>query len=83
MDSIFHTVTSCQSPCGLNTGISYPLANGPGGFDSGQLGLGIPATGQISWSTSAKLGPGTYTFFCRIHPWMRGVFRIISSTGGT
>jgi plastocyanin len=23
------------------------------------------------------LPPGTYTFFCRIHPWMRGVFRII------
>ena len=84
MMSIFHTVTSCQSPCGLNTGISYPLANGAGGFDSGQLGLGTPATGKLSWSTSAKLPPGTYTFYCRIHPWMRGVFRIISSsTGGT
>src|ERR1700721_1195650 len=53
MASIFHTVTSCQSPCGLNTGISYPLANGAGGFDSGQLGLGTPATGKLSWSTSA------------------------------
>ena len=58
MASIFHTVTSCQNPCGLNTGISYPLANGAGGFDSGQLGLGIPATGKLSWSTSAKLPPG-------------------------
>jgi hypothetical protein len=77
MDSIFHTVTSCQNPCGLNTGISYPLANGPGGYDSGQLGLGAPATGKLSWSTPTSLRPGTYTFYCRIHPFMRGVFRIV------
>ena len=32
LDSVFHTVTSCQDPCGLNTGISYPLANGTGGL---------------------------------------------------
>jgi hypothetical protein len=75
--SVFHTVTSCQNPCGLNTGISYPLANGTGGYDSGQLGLGTPATGKLSWSTPANLAPGTYTFFCRIHPFMRGVFRIV------
>ena len=75
--SIFHTITACQNPCGLNTGISYPLANGAGGYDSGQLGLGAPATGKLDWSTPANLPPGTYTFFCRIHPFMRGVFRII------
>jgi hypothetical protein len=75
--SIFHTVTSCQNPCGLNTAISYPLANGAGGFDSGQLGLGTPATGQLDWSTPKNLAPGVYTFYCRIHPFMRGVFRII------
>jgi hypothetical protein len=77
LDSVFHTVTSCQNPCGLNTGISYPLANGPGNYDSGQLGLGSPATGKLSWTTPTNLKPGTYTFFCRIHPFMRGVFRII------
>jgi plastocyanin len=77
LDSVFHTVTACANPCGLNTGISYPLANGPGGYDSGQLGLGTPANGKLSWSTPAALKPGTYTFFCRIHPFMRGVFRVI------
>jgi hypothetical protein len=77
MASIFHTVTTCQNPCGLNTGISYPLANGAGGFDSGQLGLGSPAVGQLSWSTPKNLKPGTYTFFCRIHPFMRGMFTIL------
>lgn len=76
-DSIFHSVTSCQYPCGLNTGISYPLANGAGNYDSGQLGPTLPAVGRITWSTPTTLKPGTYTFFCRIHPFMRGVLRVI------
>jgi hypothetical protein len=75
--SIFHTVTSCKNPCNLNYGIAYPLANGTGKFDSGQLGVGLPGVGRLTWSTPADLPPGTYTFFCRIHPWMRGVFRIV------
>jgi hypothetical protein len=75
LQSIFHTVTSCKSPCSLNYGISYPLASGL--FDSGQLGVGTPGVGRLTWSTPKSLPPGTYTFFCRIHPWMRGVFRIV------
>jgi hypothetical protein len=77
IQSIWHTVTSCQDPCGLDTGISYPLANGAGGFDSAQLGVGTPASGSLTWSTPKGLKTGTYTFYCRIHPFMRGVFRII------
>jgi hypothetical protein len=77
LNSVFHSVTACQFPCTGNTGISYPLANGAGGFDSGQLGAATPAIGKLSWNTPANLPPGTYTFFCRIHPFMRGVFRII------
>jgi hypothetical protein len=76
-NSVFHTVTSCQNPCGLDTGISYPLANGAGNYDSAQLGFGTPAADRLSWSTPAKLKPGTYTFFCRIHPFMRGAFRVV------
>jgi plastocyanin len=75
--SIFHTVTDCQNPCGLNTGISYPLANGPVNFDSGQLGFGTPASNTLTWSTPTGLKPGLYTYFCRIHPFMRGVFRVV------
>ncbi|HEY6396882.1 MAG TPA: hypothetical protein VIX82_05460 [Solirubrobacteraceae bacterium] len=74
--SIFHSITSCKNPCGLNTGISYPLANGAG-FDSAQLGPATPASGLLTWQTPASLPPGTYTYYCRIHPFMRGVFRII------
>jgi plastocyanin len=77
MASIFHTVTSCQGSCRLNYGIAYPLAGGAGDFDSGELGVGLPGVGRLSWSTPRSLPPGTYTFFCRIHPWMRGVFRIV------
>jgi hypothetical protein len=77
LTSIFHTITSCQYPCGFDTGISYPLANGAGNYDSAQLGFGTPAAGRISWSTPTNLAPGTYTYFCRIHPFMRGVFRVI------
>ncbi len=75
--SVFHTVTACKDPCGLNYGIAYPLANGAGNFDSGELGVGLPGVGRLNWSTPTNLPPGTYTFFCRIHPWMRGVFRIV------
>jgi hypothetical protein len=75
--SIWHSVTACQSPCGLDTGISYPLANGAGNYDSGQLGFGTPAIDRLNWSTPTSLAPGTYTYYCRIHPFMRGAFRIV------
>jgi plastocyanin len=79
-DAIFHSVTSCAKPCELNSAISYPLANVAdlvGGYDSGQLGIGTPGTGKLTWSTPSSLKPGLYTYFCRIHPFMRGVFRIV------
>jgi hypothetical protein len=77
MASVFHTVTSCRAPCSLNTGISYPLANVSGGFDSAELGYGTPARNSLSWSTPKGLKPGLYTYFCRIHPFMRGMFMVI------
>jgi hypothetical protein len=76
ISSVFHTVTSCENPCAMNYGISYPVANGAGNFDSGELGVGLPGVGTLKWSTPTDLPAGTYTFYCRIHPWMRGVFRI-------
>ena len=78
--SIPHTVTACEAPCNGSTGISYPLANGPHQFDSGQLDYGPPnvtaAAQRSTWSTPSNLPPGTYTYFCRIHPFMRGAFRV-------
>jgi plastocyanin len=77
---ILHTVTSCRAPCNRTTGVSYPLADGDVGFDSGQLGYGpegySPAAQRADWYTPQDLEPGTYTYFCRVHPYMRGAFRV-------
>ncbi|MGZ8649099.1 MAG: cupredoxin domain-containing protein [Solirubrobacteraceae bacterium] len=78
--TIFHTITSCRAPCNRTTGIAYPLADGPVEFDSGELGFGpagfTPAANRDTWSTPANLTPGTYNYFCRVHPFMRGAFRV-------
>jgi plastocyanin len=75
----FHTITACKQPCNRTTGIAYPVADGPVDFDSGELGgNGAPPTnGLKSWSTPSDLPPGTYSYFCRIHPFMRGSFRVV------
>jgi plastocyanin len=81
---IFHTITACKSPCNRSTGIGYPLANGPVTFDSGELGFGpagfTPAANRDTWTVPRSLPVGTYTYFCRIHPFMRGSFRVVSTT---
>jgi hypothetical protein len=78
--TIYHTITSCRAPCNRTAGIAYPLANGPVEFDSGELGFGpaglTPAANRDTWSTPTNLDAGTYNYFCRIHPFMRGAFRV-------
>jgi plastocyanin len=74
---VYHSITSCKAPCNRATGIAYPLANSKLQFESGTLGTETPpATGALQWSTPSNLKPGTYTYFCRIHPFMRGAFRV-------
>ena len=77
---IFHTITACKAPCNRSTGISYPLADGEIDFDSGELGFGPPgltaAENTVTWETPKDLRAGTYTYFCRVHPYMRGAFRV-------
>jgi plastocyanin len=119
----FHTITACKAPCNRSSGIKYPLADGTGQFDSGELGYGptintegfyeggdvmtpispvlnIPAPaarcagngpkglvaainngciGAARWKTPKSLGPGTYSYFCRVHPFMRGAFKVVPS----
>ena len=73
----WHTITACKAPCNGETGIAFPLADGAVEFDSGQLGKGGPPTAdRVTWSTPTDLAPGTYTYFCRIHPFMRGGFEV-------
>jgi plastocyanin len=83
--NVWHSITACKSPCTGSTGVAYPLADADVQFDSGQLGAaGAPTSGSTTWSTPADLTPGTYTYFCRVHPFMRGAFRVVpppSSSG--
>ncbi len=72
---VWHTITACKEPCDQATGIAYPLADTDVPLDSGQLGTGGPPTaGTTTWSTPTDLAAGTYAYFCRIHPFMRGSF---------
>ncbi len=85
----FHTITGCKDPCNGTTGVAYPIANGPVTFDSGELGQNgnggsigdAPASGTDTWKTPDNLPSGTYTYFCRIHPFMRGAFRVEAQSG--
>jgi plastocyanin len=81
---VMHTITACKAPCNRTTGIAYPLANGRVDFDSGNLGFGPPgmtaAANRDSWKTPRSLEPGTYTYFCRVHPFMRGAFKVKGKT---
>ena len=76
----YHTITACRAPCNKSTGIAYPVANGSRQFDSAELGYGpsfaTAAANRNTWSTPKNLPRGTYTYFCRIHPFMRGAFRV-------
>jgi hypothetical protein len=86
---IWHSITTCAQPCTGATGVSYPVADALPPLDSAELGWspepypldGSQASsqqGSITFVPSqAGLSPGTYTFFCRIHPFMRGAFKVI------
>jgi len=74
---IWHTITACKAPCNKSTGVAYPLADADIEFDSGELGFGgEPTAERDTWAIPTDLPPGTYTYFCRIHPSMRGGFRV-------
>jgi hypothetical protein len=84
--SIFHTVTTCAPPCNKDYGQSYPLAEW--GFDSRQLGYGPPGVTAAANTTTYDLtipanAPAgeTITFFCRIHPFMRGALKVGAGDG--
>jgi hypothetical protein len=88
---IYHTATSCAFPCLGPTGAAFPLADGQtssGGqidFDSSEMGVGVPSIGPTKQRLDYELDvtpekgfkPGDIaTYFCRIHPGMRGAFEV-------
>jgi plastocyanin len=77
----WHSITSCKAPCNRGAGIGYPLAAGPLKFDSGQLGYGTGLSTEVTTGSNVYRTPPlkagtTYTYFCRIHPFMRGSIRV-------
>ena len=80
-NGIWHTITDCAAPCDGSSGIAYPLANGPDrrSTRASSATAVAPASGSVTWSTPTNLPPGTYTYFCRIHPFMRGAFRVVAN----
>jgi hypothetical protein len=88
---IYHTVTSCKFPCLGPTGTAFPLSDGQTSkgrsldYDSSELGFGTPEIGPakqtLNWSLpvtrESGFEPGEIsTYFCRIHPGMRGAFEV-------
>jgi plastocyanin len=77
--AIRHSVTTCAWPCNGRYVANYPLPDGY--WDSGTLSPGIDVVDgehtKVEASTPPTLPVGTYAYFCRIHPWMRGSFQVV------
>jgi plastocyanin len=87
-----HTITSCAYPCIGTTGADFPVADGSTSsgrsvdLDSGQLGYWVPAISgtkqNAQWSVPVTASNGyqpgeIVTFYCRVHPGMRGAFKVV------
>jgi len=75
--NIRHSVTTCKYPCNGRYVSNYPWADGR--WDSGTLGYDPidGGTPNPSSSTPTDLPVGKYSYFCRIHPFMRGEFHVV------
>jgi plastocyanin len=74
---IRHSVTTCTWPCNGRYVANYPLADGV--WDSTTLGYDPIDGGNPNpvAATPPDLKAGKYSYFCRIHPWMRGAFEVV------
>ncbi|HYH58900.1 MAG TPA: hypothetical protein VD790_06730 [Thermoleophilaceae bacterium] len=88
--AVLHTVTTCKFPCLGPTGAAFPLGDGETSkgtqveLDSGQLGFSVPeisgAKNELTWATPVSdeqyEAGEIVTYYCRIHPSMRGAFEV-------
>jgi hypothetical protein len=79
-----HTVTSCAWPCNGPYRANYPMPDGL--FDSDRLGNfdyfdsgSIPPESEDDpvWRVPVGMERGLYSYFCRLHPSMRGWFEVV------
>ena len=74
--NIRHSVTTCPWPCNGPYVGNYPLPDGA--WDSGTLGYDVIDGGSPNpiAETPPDLPAGRYSYFCRVHPFMRGAFKV-------
>jgi plastocyanin len=77
-----HSVTSCPWPCNGPYKANYPLPDGT--FDSGNMGNVDLFNGEgletdPTWTLPGTLQPGLYSYYCRLHPGMRGALEVVPS----
>jgi hypothetical protein len=75
--NIRHSVTTCRWPCNGPYVANYPHPDGV--WDSTTLGYDLVSGGSPNpvAETPPDLKVGRYSYFCRIHPWMRGAFEVV------
>ena len=76
---VWHSITACKAPC---TGVDrHRVSRSPtptcSSTPASSAPAGRPPPAATTWTTPTDLPPGTYTYFCRIHPFMRGAFRVL------
>ena len=82
--NVRHTLTTCAWPCTGTYVANYPVPDGA--LDTDKLGNIDPIDGGLSGPESlpvidldtSHMDPGFYSYYCRIHPFMRGALEIVA-----
>lgn len=80
LGGVRHSVTSCEAPCNGEYSANYPFSDGA--FHSGALGYTyqetyVTARSEPMWEfDTSDLSKGWHTYYCQLHPWMRGSFYV-------
>ena len=78
--AVRHSVTSCKAPCNGEYTVNYPFADGV--IESGAIGYMyqetyVSANDEPMWQLDTSgLKKGYYSYYCRLHAWMRGGFYV-------
>lgn len=78
--NVRHTLTTCAWPCTGTYVANFPFMDGL--IDTNKLGNIDPIEGSpvspVYTLKTANLPVGYYSYYCRIHPFMRGAFEVVA-----
>jgi len=64
----------------LNPAVAFPTGESGASFEGGEFNTAIPIlAGQGAFSLVMNAEPGTYTYFCDIHPGMAGTVTVVAA----